>query len=272
MLPFHGEHLRYASAALIALALATAACAIPGSGTPEAGGLKGDEAVMGEEPTDETEDIGEAGEVSLTPEAGPTAPGEAARQGAADDLATLVNSSAALEQATIGRILSVQASNPGTEPVEVYIPCGLIFEPEDEAVQRLMAVQAERLRLAPGESRELTPLVACIDSDRGAPPVGASYIPGPGAEGDLETLAACLCEHDLSAEYGDDPMALMGVQLAVWAAADGFDTSGLAALPEDAAGVLGEFEEQFSWLVEMMIEPANQILTACGLVIEEGNK
>ncbi len=29
---------------------------------------------------------------------------------------------------------------------------------------------------------------------------------------------------------------------------------------------------QFSWLVETMIEPANQILTGCGLVIEEGDQ
>jgi len=111
---------------------------------------------------------------------------------------------------TIGEIFSVAVRNMSGEALEVEIPCGLIFTPEDDSLQPMMVIQKESASVAPGEILELSPYVVCIDAEAEVPEEGDEYSFGYMESGDLLSFAECLCEDP---DTTTDPL---GVQFAVW--------------------------------------------------------
>jgi len=111
---------------------------------------------------------------------------------------------------TIGEIFSVAVRNMSSDALEVEIPCGLVFTPNNDSLQPMMVIQKESASVDPGETLDLSPYVVCIDADAGVPEAGDDYTIGYMESGDLLSFAKCLCE---------DPgttMDPLGVQFAVW--------------------------------------------------------
>jgi hypothetical protein len=138
-----------------------------------------------------------------------------------------------------GPVLSVTLANPGDEEVEVVIPCGLIFEPdEDLSVQKMMVIQELSASIAPHDQVTLEPYVICIESDQSGPSEGVTYIVGHMAEGDLLQLAQCVCQQTLEDEF--DPFSTLGLQFAVWITADGMNFDEFVEDIGQAQGALGQ--------------------------------
>ncbi|MBN1311655.1 MAG: hypothetical protein JXB30_09565 [Anaerolineae bacterium] len=145
------------------------------------------------------------------------------------------------ESATIGPVLSVEVTNPGSEDVTVIIPCGLIFEPQDSGEQRMMVIQQTSAVVPAGGSASIEAVVACIDSIQSTPSGVTGYTVGTSAGGELLTLANCLCQRDLNIE--SDMFGGMGTQLAVWAVVDGTSPSAMLDDFEQAEGAMGDLLE-----------------------------
>ncbi len=111
---------------------------------------------------------------------------------------------------TIGEIFSVAVRNMSSDALEVEIPCGLVFTPNNDSLQQMMVIQKESASVDPGETLDLSPYVVCIDADAGVPEPGDDYTIGYMESGDLLSFAKCLCEDPGTTT---DPM---GVQFAVW--------------------------------------------------------
>ncbi|RLC99814.1 MAG: hypothetical protein DRI65_16890 [Chloroflexota bacterium] len=111
---------------------------------------------------------------------------------------------------TIGEIFSVAVRNMSSDALEVEIPCGLVFTPNNDSLQPMMVIQKESASVDPGETLDLSPYVVCIDADAGVPEPGDDYTIGYMESGDLLSFAKCLCEDPGTTT---DPM---GVQFAVW--------------------------------------------------------
>jgi hypothetical protein len=184
------------------------------------------------------------------------------------------------EGETSGPILTVQVTNPTSASIEVTIPCGLIFSPDEEEEQRLMVIQAVSITLEAGETGELTPYVVCIDADRSVPGNGTAYIVGSLASGDLLTLAQCICMETLITDFDADPMGFMesiSVQFSIWSAAGGISLESLGEGMEGAEGALGalgasefmgEFEGMLGGMNEFFDMMGYDWLEKCGIEIE----
>lgn len=150
---------------------------------------------------------------------------------------------------TTGNIFRINVTNESSDVIEVIIPCGMVLQPDDPSMQPMMVIQTASASLSPGETASLSPYVACIDAQSGAPELGAAYHLGSLASADLLAFAECLCQDP---ETSTDPM---GVQFAIWmvsedsAFTDSEDFSGEAIqslladqlgedLPEDLQGML----------------------------------
>jgi hypothetical protein len=182
---------------------------------------------------------------------------------------------------TAGPILTVRVTNPTSASIEVIIPCGLIFQPDDDTgEQRLMVIQTVSITLTAGETGELTPYVVCIDADRSVPGDGTAYYVGSLASGDLLTLAQCICLESLTTDFEEDPMGAMeamSVQFAIWSAAGGINLDSLSESLEDAEGALGavgqsDFMGEFEGMLGEFSEFFNMMgydwLEKCGIEIE----
>ena len=111
---------------------------------------------------------------------------------------------------TIGEIFSVAVRNMSSDALEVEIPCGLVFIPNNNSLQPMMVIQKESASVDPGETLDLSIYVVCIDADAGVPEAGDDYSIGYMEGGDLLSFAECLCEDP---DTTTDPL---GVQFAVW--------------------------------------------------------
>ncbi len=182
---------------------------------------------------------------------------------------------------TSGPILTVRVTNPTSAPIEVTIPCGLIYQPDDDSgEQRLMVIQAVSITLAAGETGELSPYVVCIDADRSIPSTGSAYYVGSLASGDLLKLAQCLCMEALITDFDADPMGYMesmSVQFAVWSAAGGISLETMGESLDEAEGamgalgqseLMGEFEEMFGGMSEFFGMMGGDWLEKCGIEIK----
>jgi hypothetical protein len=170
---------------------------------------------------------------------------------------------------TIGPNFEVSVTNPGDEEITVIIPCGLIFEPEDSDEQRMMTIQETSVTVPAGGSSSVEAVVACIDSTKGAPSGGTGYTVGRNAEGELLTLASCLCQREIDIAEGDF-FGGMGTQLAVWAVSDGTDLSAVTEGMDQAEGAMGDmFGGELADLMEQFLGPsldeAEAILSSCGV-------
>ena len=113
-----------------------------------------------------------------------------------------------------GPIMLLQVTNPTTQDVLVTIPCGLIFQPQDNEMQRLMVIQAYSSTVKAGGQADLKPYIICIDADKHAPAAAATYSLGTMASGDLLKLATCVCTQPLT--VGTNLGQEFGLQFAVW--------------------------------------------------------
>ena len=262
------------TAGLLIVILMLSAC---GTQTPEGGPEPPDKDPSGGEGATATP-VPEPSEVEPTPTEAPAAidPGIWDLGGAVlDDVISISDGE------TAGPILTVQVTNPTSAPIDVTIPCGLIFQPDDETgEQRLMVIQSVSITLAPGETGELTPYVVCIDADRSVPGDGTAYYVGTLASGDLLTLAQCICLEVLATDFDADPMGgmeAMSVQFAIWSAAGGISLDSLSEGMEGAQGALGaigqsDFMGEFGGMLDELTEFFNMMgydwLEKCGIKIE----
>jgi hypothetical protein len=181
---------------------------------------------------------------------------------------------------TSGPILTVQVTNPTSASIEVTIPCGLIFSPDDPGEQRLMVIQAVSITLTAGETGELSPYVVCIDGSRSIPGTGSAYGVGEWASGDLLKLAQCICMEALSTDFDADPMAEMdalSVQFSVWSVASNFSLDEVGEELAEAEGAMGDLmgsemmeglDEMFGGLSEFFGMMGGDWLERCGIEIE----
>jgi hypothetical protein len=145
-------------------------------------------------------------------------------------------------------------TNPGTTDVLVNIPCGLIFQPDDNTQQRLMVVQPVSATVAGKTAAALKPFVICIDDSKHAPANAATYQLGTMATGDLLQLAACACGQPLTVRA--DLNREFGLQVAVWHTSDPKFPGEITNSPLGPA---------LQPLMPLFLGAANGWLTKCGL-------
>jgi hypothetical protein len=153
-----------------------------------------------------------------------------------------------------GPILTLQLTNPGTKQVLVNVPCGLIFVPDDDTMQRLMVIQPVSATVSPKGPSTLKPFVICIDDSKHAPANAATYKLGNMATGDLLQLAACACTQHLSVNA--DLNQEFGLQVAVWHTNDPKFPSEITNSPLGPA---------LQPMMPLFLASANGWLTKCGL-------
>jgi hypothetical protein len=175
---------------------------------------------------------------------------------------------------TQGRILSVQVTNSSTGEIVVEVPCGLVFQPDDSADQRMMTIQTASASVPAAGSAELSPYVICIDPGKFAPNPESTYGIGVMAEANLLKLAECLCAEPLEGQVSlEAGMQHFGIQFAVWSVSTGepLDEFFAGGFGEgSAAGGLmdDEMAELFGGIQEMMLEPARQLLERCDVEVK----
>ena len=152
-----------------------------------------------------------------------------------------------------GPIISLQVTNPGTQQVLTTIPCGLVFVPDDNTLQRLMVLQAYSATVSAGGSATLTPYVACIDDSKHAPATGATYTIGNFATADLLKLATCVCTQPLT--FKTDVGRELGLQVAIWHTADSQFPGNITSSP---------FGPAIQPFLKIGLATANGWLTSCG--------
>jgi hypothetical protein len=162
--------------------------------------------------------------------------------------------------------IDVVVGNPGPEPVEVIIPCGFTFAPDDSEDQRLMVVQPASASVPAGGQASLNAYVVCIDSGNDAPSEGSGYSLGTMQTGDLLRLAQCACGEDLAANQ--DPFAGMGVMMAGWMISSGQSFSDMVS--SEAEGAMDQFFGEgsggaFAGFLSLLEDPANAWLDRCGI-------
>lgn len=146
--------------------------------------------------------------------------------------------------------IKVVLRNPGPDDVATMIPCGLILEPDDPTLQRLMVVQPASAVVPAGGEVTLISYVVCIDKELDFPDVDASYTLGPMQGGDLLKLAECVCRQDLAASQ--DPFIGLKVMAAGWVVSSGQTVAEMMA--EDESGDMqgaspeGMEEDIYGWL------------------------
>lgn len=209
------------------------------------------------------------------PRLGPTPPAAAPVTGGANDLARQLEAGwvaapdiHATGEDIQGPVMVARIVNLRDEEVTVTLPCGLLFEPQDEGDQRMMVIQEASATLGAGKEVVLTPYVICIDSERMAPGEDSVYLVGSMATGDVLALARCLCEQDL--ERTLDPTAPLAIQFAVWMASEGKTYTDM--LEEGAGGALGDLlGGEAGQLVRGMLAalegPAMTWLERCGITL-----
>lgn len=172
---------------------------------------------------------------------------------------------------TAGEVLTIQVTNPGSEPITVTVPCGLIFTPQDDELQPLIVIQEVTELIQPGDSAELVPLVACADLESGTPEIGAGYTIGSFAEGDLLALAECMCQSD--ADFSVESFELVNAQFAIWTISNGdlfstmpdMENSPLADLMGDEYGSVEEFEAAWEAMSGVFAEMSKAWFERCNL-------
>lgn len=175
-------------------------------------------------------------------------------------------SGSATELGFVGEVMNVVVKNLSDDTVEVKIPCGTIFMPDDASIQQMMVIQPVSVVLAAGESATITPFVVCIQSSNGSPSPGDSYTLGSSADGDLLQLADCFCRNDIDpqADFTD----LFSVQFATWMVTDQLDLSALSDSSFDAiSGDNPELSQLMNNFTSILAPDAQSWLDRCNITI-----
>jgi len=177
------------------------------------------------------------------------------------------------DQETVGQILTLHFVNQSKGDIQVALPCGLVFVPDDENQQPLMLVQPLEVNLAAGEEADLQPYVVCADLGTAAPDVGSGYSIGYLEDGKLLQFAQCVCGEEISSDLGS--LDSVGIQFATWSISVDGDMLSLfegveddSVLNEMTGGMLPEeFVEYFSGILEVF--GSEEWLTKCGINLED---
>ena len=113
-----------------------------------------------------------------------------------------------------GRTINMELYNNTDAPLEVIIPCGLVYIPTDPGSSRMVVVQGSEIQFTAGETREIRPFALSIDSLKSLPKSETTYRLEMLEEGKQLDLAKCLCLEDLPAET--ETQDLVSLQLAAW--------------------------------------------------------
>lgn len=113
-----------------------------------------------------------------------------------------------------GRTIDLELYNNTQLPLEVVIPCGLVFVAADENTSRMMVVQPTVITMDRGETDLLKPFVLSIDSLKALPSAEKTYRVEELEAGKQLQFAECLCKVDLPAET--ETQELINLQLAAW--------------------------------------------------------
>ena len=172
---------------------------------------------------------------------------------------------------TVGNILTVHFVNQSDDEIQVALPCGLVFLPEDPEEQPLMLVQPIEVDLAPGEEADLKPYVVCADLQTSAPALGSGYSIGYIENEDLLVFAQCVCEEELSSDLTS--FDSIGVQFATWSISIDGDLAGFVENSDEEVTIdmlegmqMDEFLDYFS---EMLTLFGGEWLERCGVSFEE---
>ena len=163
------------------------------------------------------------------------------------------NSTALGNGVRLVNLIATVTNNSGTAQ-EIVIPRGQTFTSVDTAYQDGMAAERLQGTIGPGATRTFVLYVFCINLDRGIPPTGALYLPGP-VTGNAQLLdIASLADGKIGVAADPATLKAGGVQFAIWEVTDGLGSlnttqrnllvSLLAAAPDDIAG-------QFSLLQQL---------------------
>jgi hypothetical protein len=232
------------------------ACSIFTPGSPEPG-----VSPLPLEPGATESGPGEEGPAPEPPPAGEGLPGQVE-----SGVVTLEDVTSSGEIAGPG--IDVVVGNPGPETVQVIIPCGFTFTPDNGSDQRLMVVQPVSASIPAGGQASLNAYVVCIDSHNDAPSEGSGYSLGTMQTGDLLRLAQCACGEDLAASQ--DPFAGMGVMIAGWMISNGQSFSEM--LTSESQGAMDQYfgegsGEAFAGFLSFLEDPANAWLDRCGITL-----
>ena len=179
---------------------------------------------------------------------------------------------------TIGPILSIWVTNPGTGEVITTIPCGLVFQPVNPEEQPLMVIQEASAPVAPGGTEVIPLYVVCIDTDTHAPEDASSYTLGTMASGDLLKMAQCVCQQRLSMDEEIENMDTLGIQFAVWTVSEGSDLSAWntegafydllssGETDEEIDAELSTYLEEFKTLMQPL---SDRWLEQCGVQMDQ---
>ena len=176
----------------------------------------------------------------------------------------------ALNTAAFGNILQLEIANTGSQDLSVIIPCGLVFGPAGGSQeQRLMVIQSTEFILPASETQTHSPYLAGIDSRKPIPSPGAGYQVSQMMDGNLLSLAQCICSRELVAE--NDDFNNLAVQFAVWMVAEGAGFNDLLARPADG-GALSQLmgvdnTETLRALTDTLAVPATNVVRSCNIAI-----
>ena len=132
-----------------------------------------------------------------------------------------------------GRTIDLELYNNTQFPLEVEIPCELVFVSADENTSRMMVVQPSVVNLTMGETDIVKPFVLSIDSLKSLPAAEKTYRVEELEAGKQLQYAQCLCKVDLPAET--ETQELISLQLAAWM----IDSEGVfTTLPESLNNLL----------------------------------
>jgi hypothetical protein len=169
-----------------------------------------------------------------------------------------------------GNILQMEFVNTGDQDLNISIPCGQVFEPSGESQeQALMVIQNTEFRLPAGETQTVSPYLACVNSDKSIPSQGASYQIGTMVDGNLLSLAECICSREMVNE-GDDFNNLT-LQFAVWMVADGVSFKDMLAQSGNSGALNqftgGETGQAVSAFTDTIAVPAMDVIRSCDIAI-----
>ncbi len=178
---------------------------------------------------------------------------------------------AVADEETVGEILAVHFINRSNDDIQVLLPCGLIFLPDDSDNQPLMLVQPLEVSLAAGEEVTLEPFVVCADLGTAAPGLGSGYTIGYMEDEKMLSFAECICGEDVDTTIGS--LDAFGIQFATWSISIDGDISNLIDSSGDSAMAvmmgdmtIDEFNSYFSGILDTF---GNEWLNRCDIVIEE---
>ena len=169
-----------------------------------------------------------------------------------------------------GNVLQMEFVNTGNQDLNISIPCGQVFEPSGESPeQSLMVIQNMEFRLPAGETQTVSPYLACVDSDKSIPSSGTSYQIGTSVDGNLLSLAECICSLEMVNE--DDDFNNLTLQFAVWMVSDDLSFDDMLAQTGDN-GALNQFTggatgQAFSQFTDAIAVPAMDVIRSCNIAI-----